>query len=792
MYFKKIHHPCNFVFATSFVSGKLAVGKTRLRASLTDFGGSLFRLRVEDRRWGANLSQATLSPESAGKDASPMFTASINRSGLLSIADASGQSVLAGLDSGTFGTCGQAWMMQFRYDESLRFYGFGEKISKNLEKTGLLTKFWNTDVMADFSPDEIQNARTDPAYVSIPYIAVKTAGAWVGILINNPFASFACAGATFGENTAPDAKPPKRFYIGADDGMPEVWFVLADSLAGLTRRYQRLVGVTPLPPLWALGHHQCRWGYESAADLAYVKDQMARHDIPNSGLWLDIDYMDGFRVFTWNRNHFPAPAKDIARLQADGQRVVPILDPGVKDEKGFEVADRGRKANAFCLTPEGEPYNGFVWPGTTLFPDFSTEKGRNWWAGEARRFASNGIEGAWLDMNDPSVGAAELDPMRFDGGRLPHAAFHNQYGAGMARASYEGFIAAHPDKRPFFLCRSGFVGSQRHTAIWTGDNMSNDAYLSASIPCVLNLALSGVPLCGPDVPGFAGDADEWLALRWYQLGFLFPVLRNHCCKGNRAQEPWTYDKSVRTAIAHLIRLRYRLMPYLYNLWMNQEERGDAVLRPLLYDFAGTPELPFDRVNDQFMVGPAIMQAPITHSDRHNCVRDVALPEGDWYDLRKGEWTTGGRTVRAEMDRFQTPAYARAGTIVPALPADPNSHAIDTADVDMHCFIRDGQTATLCYRADDGESFAYRKGRRSSVSVTATLDGDTAHVTVKAGSRTWKPLKLRIVLYAPARRLIVNGKPARLTKFAWKATGANLHCLRSPTIPSEISPEVSPQ
>jgi len=780
VYFKKLHHPGNFVFADSFTAGRLGAGKTKLRANVQDFGGNIFRLQVSDTRWGTNLSQAELAPEKAvAVPASGACKAAFSKAARFTLSDADGAEVLVGLESGSFGICGQAWMMQFEYDDVLRFYGFGEKVSPDLEKTGLRTKFWNTDVMSDFAWEDLQRARTDPPYVSIPYLAIRTARGWVGILVNNPFAVFACAGGSFEESiSTAGTTRPRRFYLGSDDGMPEVWFLTAGSLAELTRRYQFLVGTTPLPPLWALGHHQCRWGYESAQDLAYIKKQMALHDIPNSGLWLDIDYMDGYRVFSWNSTHFPDPVKDLAALQADGQRVVPILDPGVKDETGYGVAERGRKADALCLTPEGTPYQGFVWPGTTLFPDFSTHAGRNWWAREVRKFAANGLDGAWLDMNDPSVGAAELDPMRFDKGQLPHAAFHNQYATGMAKASREGFLAAHPDRRPFLLCRSGFIGSQRYTALWTGDNMSNDAYLTASIPCVLNLALSGVPMCGPDVPGFVGAADEWLALRWYQLGFLFPVLRNHCCKSDRAQEPWTFTKPVREMIAHLIRLRYRLMPYLYNLWINQEQTGDAVWRPLFYDFKDSSDMPLDRINDQFMVGPALMQAPLTHSNPHACSRDVILPAGDWYDLRTGEWLTGPARVRVEMGQFQTLMYARGGALVPMLPEAPTTHRIAMDQIDMHCFLRDGQSATFCYGADDGESFAYTKGVRSTITLTARMQGTTLYADTSGATAAWKPLKIRFVVYAPVERLIVNGRNEKLGPFTWRVTGKELPCLRS--------------
>ena len=213
-------------------------------------------------------------------------------------------------------------------------------------------------------------------------------------------------------------------------------------------RYQRLVGTTPLPPLWSLGHHQCRFGYAGHEDLTWIKRQMAAHDIPNSGLWLDIEYMGGYRVFTWSDEEWQDVPAHLAELQADGQRVVPILDPGVKKDPGYAVHDDGNAAGVWCTNEDGKPYVGYVWPGETLFPDYLSEAGRKWWSDYVKRFAEVGIHGAWCDMNDPSVGPIELDPMRFHSGTLEHEAGHNQYGAQMARATCAGFQAARPDERP--------------------------------------------------------------------------------------------------------------------------------------------------------------------------------------------------------------------------------------------------------------------------------------------------------------------------------------------------------
>jgi len=261
--------------------------------------------------------------------------------------------------------------------------------------------------------------------------------------------------------------------FGADQGQPNLYIIFGPSLPELTRKLQHLVGETPLPPAWALGYHQCRWGYESAADLELLDTKFREHGIPADGLWLDIDYMDRYKVFTLDKKHFPAPRQTFARLAKAGRRVIASLDPGVKLEKGYGVCERGKQAKAFCQNPQGLEYVGLVWPGETLFPDFSQESTRTWWAKEVAQFARLGIDGVWLDMNDPSTAAVDNQDMLFNPGTKNHSSFHNQYALGMAMATRKGFQQAYPGKRPFQLSRSGSTGVGRYTTIWTGDNYSN-------------------------------------------------------------------------------------------------------------------------------------------------------------------------------------------------------------------------------------------------------------------------------------------------------------------------------
>lgn len=749
----KIHHPVNFSFAESFQDDAFWVNGETFPVALTAYNEGVVRMQVGGR-WSTNSSRAELSPPPVAETGKGGL--SVESDGSLRVVNERGEVLLVGSGGAAFGVSGQSWMLEFAYDPEYRFYGMGEKLG-SFEKTGVRTKFWNRDVFADFEWGAIEQGKTDPMYVSIPWLITRTAAGWVGLLIDTPEAPFMSAGGTIGAIANQQKLTTNtRFYVGADAGMPDIWFIVADDLGTLTRRFQRLVGTTPLPPLWALGHHQCRWGYADPEDLRDVRDGFSRYGIPNSGLWLDIDYMDRYKVFTWNPELWPDVAAALSELQADGQRVIPILDPGVKVEPEYPIYEAGLAAGIFCPTPEGKPFTGYVWPGATHFPDYSTEEGRAWWAEQVKAFSASGLEGYWLDMNDPAVGPVEMDKQCFGPERHSHATYHNQYGAGMARATREGMLAAHPDRRPFLLARSGWIGCQQHTALWTGDNLSSQIYMEGSMACSLNLALSGVPLNGPDVPGFAHDATEPLAVHWYRLGFLFPFLRNHAMKGCRAQEPYAFSRPIREEIARLIRWRYRLLPYLYQQWIAQEETGEAVMRPLLYDFDRKSEFALDRVQNQFLIGPSLMQAPHALKEGR---REVLFPVDDWFDLASGEWISGESSLVVRKGERPTPLYVRAGSVVPMLREEiRHASEVDLSQVDWHIFLRPGQSVEYVYRADDGESYHYQKGGRSMLKLHLQADS-AGGLTVKILERSeaWKPLRVRLVLHGGLNAVSLEGQ-----------------------------------
>ena len=771
MQFNKVIHPVNCRFAAVRKGDRLEIPGREVRLRLDDLGDEIFRVELGGPTpWRERLClNQMVHPE---RSAPSKYRLEVDEHATLKVSSADNKVLLAGRPGRTFGATGESWVLNFEHHADHRFWGCGEQWS-GFEKSGQRFRMTNTDVWGDHPMAAVEKGQVSPLYLSVPWVIMRHGGTYVGILLDNPFPTFMSLGSSFSFMGAQPGDPPEEnFFLGADGGKPIAYVIVGPTLRDVVEKFQRLVGTSPLPPLWALGHHQCRWGYASRKDLEEIDRQYRKHKIPCDALWLDIDYMDRYQVFTFDTKHWPSPAKDLASLRAKGRRIVAILDPGVKRRPGWAVYDAGMQARHFCRNTEGEPFVGFVWPGETVFPDFSQDKARAWWAGHAKTFFATGMDGAWLDMNDPSLGAVENDHCRFRDGTQPHAAFRNQYALGMAMATFDGFRAAHPDRRPFLLSRSGFTGQAKYSANWTGDNVANEAHLAASIPCSVNLSLSGIPFNGPDVPGFGGEPDDDLAGRWYKAGFLFPVLRNHSNRDNSPREPWRFHAKTLHTIRHFIRLRYKLLPYVYNLWMDQEEKGSPILRPLLYEFTPAKGQDFDRIGDQFLVGPALMQAPLLRKE--DKARDVVLPPGSWYDAATGKWLAGGRTINVKDAPESTPLFVRGGTIIPMQPGEREDHENDLSQVELHCFLEPDTEAGARYRWDAGDGYAYKQGQRSGYVIKArsrdgVLEVDLSDVQANAGTGT-----VRIVAYGGEKklRLRVSGvlKEIALKPTTWTIAG----------------------
>jgi alpha-glucosidase len=758
MHFHKFPHPANFEYPKAL---------TPERASATNRGGcsmiarawvnDIYHIHVIGKGWRANHSQTKFHfPQRSASLSGNQTSLHFENDGTIQLRDKKKKVLLSSPKGKFFGQSGAASVFEFSGSHADQFYGMGEKWT-GLEHSGKTAKFWNTDVWADFHPESYihLNPPPDPAYVTVPYLILKRMDTYIGFLLDNPAATFISTAPKISISHQLDLlEKPRGFHLGSEEGQPNLFILFGPTLRELTQKLQSLIGATPLPPAWALGYQQCRWGYQSDEDMMNLEAAFTKHEIPVDGFWLDIDYMDRYKVFTISPKKFAKPKRTLDILNKAGRKVVPIIDPGVKREPGYGVYDRGVENRVFCQNPQGRDYVGYVWPGQTVFPDFSLEKVREWWASEVSAFIRVGFAGAWLDMNDPATGQVENSDMLFDAGRKSHSSYHNQYALGMARATRRGLLEAHPDDRPFLLSRSGYTGSNRYTAIWTGDNYSNYQHLKCAIPTTLNLALSGLPFNGPDIGGFGGDTTPELMMDWFKACFLFPFFRNHTTTGSRHQEPWAFDKRTLSVVRRYIRLRYRLLPYLYQLFIEHELAGEAILRPLFYDFPDSVALPLGHIDDQFMVGSHIMQAPFVREKQMS--REVVLPHGFWFDIWESKWIAGEQVISVPANAQQTPFFIREGAILPLARLKPSEHQFNAKRVDFHVFLTEDTRSTTRYFFDDGKSFAYKRGVRSAVEITAMRSGGQIALQTSTSADGFGPGDFTFTTPCDIKQVLLNG------------------------------------
>jgi alpha-glucosidase len=536
-----------------------------------------------------------------------------------------------------------------------RYFGCGERTA-GLEKTGTRQVFWNVD------PPEGHTASFSNLYTSIPFVLCLREGRAHGVFYDHP-----------GRVELDLAKTdPGRVTVSAGDDL-SVHVILGPTPADVLERYTALTGRMPMPPLWALGNQQSRWSYMDADEVRTLASEFRTRGIPCDVLYLDIDHMDGYRVFTWDSERFPDPAGLIASLRADGFRVVVITDPGVKVDESYDVYVSGRDHGFFCLAPDGSEYRNVVWPGLCAFPDFTNPAVREWWGAWHRGLVEAGVAGVWCDMNEPAMFVPDHSTMPEDvvhpGGGHPrvHAEVHNAYGSLMAEAARGGLSSLRPEARPFVISRAGYAGLQQHALQWTGDNSSWWEHLWMSMPQLQNLGLSGIAWCGVDVGGFFDDCNGELLARWTELGAFQPFCRNHSAMGTARQEPWAFGEPWESVCRAMLELRMRLLPYLYTAFEECHRTGAPVLRPLLFSHPDDPVT--YTADDEFMVGDALLVAPITRPGVEH--RHVYLPAGSWCHWWSGERIDGPAHVLAHAPLGRPALYARANTPIPL--GDPVAH-----------------------------------------------------------------------------------------------------------------------
>ncbi|MBI3586598.1 MAG: DUF4968 domain-containing protein [Ignavibacteriales bacterium] len=448
------------------------------------------------------------------------------------------------------------------------YYGFGEKAGSFNRKFKHMS-MWNSDIPA-------YKADTDPLYQSIPFFYGVRKGKAYGIFFDNSYWSSFDMG----------KEDPERYSFGATGGELNYYFFYGPSPKKILTRYTELVGRMQLPPRWSLGYQQCRWSYYPESRVRKLASDFRSKNIPCDVIYLDIDYMEGYRIFTFSEKNFPQPKQMIADLAKDGFKMAVIVDPGIKADSSYHAFQSGMKRDVFLKYPDGKLFIGKVWPGDCAFPDFSNPVARTWWGANFDVLVDAGVRGFWNDMNEPSVfdvptKTVDLKVLHNDNGLMTtHAKNHNTYGMQMTQATYEGVRKLQPTERPFVLTRASYAGGQRYSAAWTGDNVASWEHLELALPMLLNLSISGQPFVGSDIGGFIGSPDGELFARWLQLGVFSPLMRSHTVINSADQEPWSYGAKFEAINRKTIELRYQLLPYIYSTMYQASVTGIPAMRPL--------------------------------------------------------------------------------------------------------------------------------------------------------------------------------------------------------------------
>lgn len=631
--------------------------------------------------------------------------------------------------------------------QNAHYYGFGQKMGF-LDKGGRSLSLWATD-------EPLHTPGTDELYQAIPFFLALQEGQAYGLFVDSPTrVTYDMA-----------ARDPAAYQVTTASETLDAYFFAGPNPKDVLSRYTELTGRMELPPKWALGYQQCRYSYYPEARVREVARELRERQIPCDVIYLDIDYMDGYRVFTWDRDRFPDPARMVQDLAAQGFKVVTIVDPGVKVDGRYAVFREGIEQGHFVCHPDGELFIDTVWPGRTAFPDFNRADTRRWWGDLHQDFIQNvGIAGIWNDMNEPSCFARKTLPDHVlqgeDDARLPHVQVHNVYGLQMSRATHEGLKRLQPDQRPFILTRSGYAGIQRYAAVWMGDNHSWWEHLLATMPVCMGMGLSGVPFVGADIGGFQQDADGELLVRWTQMGAFTPFCRNHSACDTRDQEPWVFGPQVEAICRDFIQLRYRLLPFLYNEFRQSSLTGLPVMRPLLLEYPHDPET--YNLSDQFLVGEDLLVCPVYQPGATH--RHVYLPEGTWVDFWTGNRVTGPAHLLAAAPLERLPLYVRAGAILPMGPV--LNHVGESASTELTLAVYAGAEGSLDLYEDDGSSYGYQRGEASVTRVTLAREaaGLTLWVTEPVGG--YRPerecVTVRLYLDFTVKVVQVNGVPVPAT------------------------------
>ena len=651
---------------------------------------------------------------------------------------------------------GEIVQMSKKLQSQEHFFGLGDKSGRlNLRKNRFSN--WGTDCYG-------YGEASDPLYKNIPFYYGIHSDIGYGLFFDNSFRTFF----DFGHERA------NVTSFWAEGGEMNYYFFYGPDLLSVAEQFVDLTGKPELPPLWALGYHQCKWSYYPESKVRAIAQEFRKRKIPCDAIYLDIDYMDGFRCFTWDAEKFPDPKGMIQSLEKDGFKTVVMIDPGIKVDKTYWVNREGVEQNMFCKRSDGPLLVAPVWPGDCHFPDFTNPKVREWWAGLYKEMiAELGVHGVWNDMNEPAIFMADnftqsektfYDDVRhdYDGNSCSHRKAHNVYGMQMTRATFHGLKQHAPEKRPFVITRSTYAGGQRYTSGWTGDNIATWEHLKIANRQCQRLSISGMSFIGSDIGGFIDQPTGELYLRWLQMAVFHPFFRTHSSGDHGDQEPWTFGEDIAELCRKTIEFRYKILPYMYTTFWQYASKGTPMLRPLT--FLDQKEKDTLHRMEEFSLGDHILVCPISQPQVEG--RWMFLPKGDWYNFWDDKKTVSNVEFWAETAIDEIPVFVRAGAVIPTYEVQQYVGEKEIPQVFLHIYYINGENNSQFYM-DEGEGYGYKNDDFSLRNYVVTGTENTLTVLQTSEGRfEGLSKKFRLIFHVLPEVLSavkVNGKSAKFKK-----------------------------
>jgi alpha-glucosidase len=642
---------------------------------------------------------------------------------LISFADAQGREILADEPTLPMAWNGPRVRVWKTMPPDENYYGLGDKAGPINRRDHAFTN-WNTDAFG-------WGESTDPLYKTIPFFVGLRKGSAYGLFFDNTYRS----SFDFGKES------PGYFSFGAEGGELNYYYFAGPEPKQVIAAYGALVGRASLPPLWSLGYQQCRYSYYPESRAREIVRLFREKKIPADVIYFDIDYQQGYAPFTINREYFPHFEQMIADFRSQGFHTIAITDLHIKKDPdhGYAPYDSGIKQDVFVKDPDGSVFVGPVWPGPSVFPDFTLSRVRDWWGGLYKDFVKMGVAGFWNDMNEASVferadKTMPLDTVHRldDGTTRDHRAIHNVFGMENARGTYEGLRKLQGDERPFVLTRAAYSGTQRYAATWTGDNSATWNHISMSTPMLLNLGLSGYALAGDDIGGFASSPPPNLLTRWYELGVFNPIYRDHAAKGTADHEPWASGPEQEALRRRYIELRYRLLPYIYTGIEEMTRTGVPFMRPIFLDYPQRES--FYNDSRDFLFGSDLFVAPVVTETLD--AEEIELPPGDWYDFWTAEKHASTEKIALHPALDELPLYVRAGAILPMQPIVQSTEEKPSGPLEIRVYP--GADCHGSLYEDDGHTFAYQRGEFRRTNYTCKVSPGSVTVSATTEKKAFQP------------------------------------------------------